>query len=108
MKLITESDGASSIKMKPMDKRVLITKVVADTHERLARSGIFKKAFLGTGTWLPVDGSADTEVRLQGVDMKYEDVITPEAIEAHRKKLEDHEAEKDAEKKAAGKLAEEK
>ena len=56
--------------MKPLEKRVLITKIVADTHERLALSGAFERAFIATGTWLPVDHSADTQVDLQVVNLK--------------------------------------
>ena len=108
MKLLRESEGASSFRMKPIDKRVLITKIVGNTHERLARSGIFKNAFLRTGTWLPTDGSADAEFCLQGVDLKYTDVITVEKVEAHRKKCEEQAAKEDAEKKAAVKAMEEK
>ena len=50
MRLIQKCDGASPSRMKPMEKRILITKVVAETHERLAQAGTFKRSFLATGT----------------------------------------------------------
>ena len=65
--------------MKPMAKRILITKIVAETHERLARNRIFHRAFIRAGTFLPSDGSADCEVNLQGVEFEYKDVTTPAA-----------------------------
>ena len=108
MKKIRENQGALTTRLKPLDKRVLVTKVVGETHERLARNGAFKRAFLATGTWLPNDHSADSQVDLQGVDMKYEDHITPGLIEEHRKKVEEVEAKAEAEKRAAIKVAEEK
>ena len=50
MRLIREKANPASLRMKPLEKRVLITKIVADTHERLAREGAFRRAFLGTGS----------------------------------------------------------
>ena len=50
VELINENKGESLPRIKPLQKRVLITKIVADTHERLARSGSFRRAFLATGT----------------------------------------------------------
>ena len=50
MQLIQKCDGGSPSRMKPMEKRILITKVVAETHERLALAGAFKRSFLATGT----------------------------------------------------------
>ena len=50
MELLRDRNGESPKRMKPLDKRVLITKIVAETHERLARAGFFKRAFLATGT----------------------------------------------------------
>ena len=58
----------SLIRMEPMAKRILITKIVADTHERLARSPTFQRAFIRAGTYLPSDRSADCGVNLQGVE----------------------------------------
>ena len=94
--------------MKPMAKRILITKVVAATHERIARKGIFRRAFIRAGTWLPIDRSADSKVSLQGVDFKYDDAITTAAVEAHKKDFDARVAEAEAMRKATKKLAEEK
>ena len=77
--------GQSSLKLPAMMKRIIITKAVADTHEFLARNGGFKRAFTATGTWLPIDHSADDEVSLQGVDFVYKDICTSEAIENQKK-----------------------
>ena len=108
MRLIRKNKEATSIKMKPLEKRVLITKIVAETHERLARDGVFKRAFLATGTQLPNDRSADSEVDLQGVNMKYEEVITSEMVEKHMRTIEEREAKEKADQVAAIKLAQEK
>ena len=108
MRILRDSKGSSNIRMKPMAKRILITKVVAATHERLARSGIFRRAFIRAGTWLPRDRSADSEVCLQGVDFKYDEVITSAGVEARRKEFEAQAAEAEALRKAAIKLEEEK
>ena len=61
--------------------------------------------FIDTGTWLPIDHSADNEVSLQGVDFVYKDVITKEALETHKKKLEVLKAEKEAEIQKKAKIA---
>ena len=108
MRLIEKNEGASSVKLKPMVKRVLITKIVADTHERLAANGSFERAFLATGTWIPKDLSGDSVVDLQGVDMKYEHHITPEKITDHRRKVEEAEAKEQEIRKAAIRKVEEK
>ena len=50
MRLLANNSGATTARMKPLAKRVLITKVVADTHERLARCGAFRRSFVATGT----------------------------------------------------------
>ena len=50
MLLLSNNDGATTVRMKPLAKRVLITKVVADTHERLARNCAFTRSFVDTGT----------------------------------------------------------
>ena len=107
MRLLSVGGSASSVRMKPMDKRILITKVVANTHERIARSGKFKVALLRTGTWLPADGSCDSEVSLQGLNFTYKDIITPIALEAYRKESEAQAAIEYAERQAAMKLVEE-
>ena len=107
MRLLRGEGETASTRLTPSTKRILITKTVGETHERLARSGVFGKAFLGAGTWLPSNHSADHEVRLQGVKMNYGKVITLEAVEAHQKIVQEREAREEAQRKAAKKLAEE-
>ena len=41
--------------LSPRDKRVLITKIIGDTHEELSKTDVFTRAFEATGTWMPVD-----------------------------------------------------
>ena len=106
MRLLKVDGETASTRLTPSAKRILITKTVGETHERLARSGVFGKAFLA-GTWLPSNRSADHEVRLQGVKMNYSKVITLEAVEAHQKIVQEREAREEAQRKAAKKLAEE-
>ena len=107
MQLLRGEGGTATTRLTPSAKRILITKTVGETHERLARSGVFGKAFLGAGTWLPSNRSADHGVRLQGVKMNYGEVITLEAVEAHQKIVQEREAREEAQRKAAKKLAEE-
>jgi hypothetical protein len=74
-----EFDPASAMFIS--EKRILITKVVADTHERLAKANVFKRAFIATGTYMPIehllaaDGGqnspVDKEVLLQGMEKEY-------------------------------------
>ena len=94
--------------MNPTVKRVLITRIIADTHESLAKSGAFERSFAATGTWVPVDGSADDQVRLQGTDINYKSICNQKAIEEHKKKLDELEAQKAEKLKAAAREAEEK
>ena len=94
--------------MSAMEKRICITKVVADTHEALAKAaGVFRRAVIATGTWLPLDRSVTDDVSLQGVDFEYEAVCTPESIEAHRKEIERLKAEKEEEDRKAAELEKE-
>lgn len=76
----TEFDASKAF--SAAEKRILITKVVAEEHERLASLLTFKRAFLATGTWMPIEnllaadgaanGSADLEVSLQGMEKDYD------------------------------------
>ena len=50
MKILRNGKGFESTRMTPLAKRVLITKSVADTHERLAKSNSFVRSFIATGT----------------------------------------------------------
>ena len=45
------------VRPEPMtadEKRILITKAVANTHELLWSTDKFHRAFIATGTWMPV------------------------------------------------------
>ena len=50
MELIRENKDSDKIRMTPLTKRVLITKAVGDTHERLASENSFVRSFIATGT----------------------------------------------------------
>ena len=50
MDLIRESKESDAARLSAMEKRVLITKAVATTHELMAKRGAFKRAFIATGT----------------------------------------------------------
>ena len=100
MRLIKENKGKSLPRIKPLAKRVHITKIVAHTHGRLAGSGVFTRAFLATGTWLPTDHSADDQVDLQGVIFDYKEVVTPEAIGDHAMIVEAQEAKAEVERRS--------
>ena len=49
--------------LTPKDKRILITKIIADVHEEMTSSKRFYCGFIATGTWMPVynlmEGSGD-------------------------------------------------
>ena len=108
MKQFREHKKLESLRLSPLKKRILITKTVADTHESLARSGAFKRAFVATGTCLPYDHSADGEVALQGVCIDYKAICTQTAIEKHKSLIDILEAEKTAKILEAKRLADEK
>ena len=109
MKKMGASKDKSSFRMSAMEKRICITKVVANTHEALAKAaGVFRRAFIATGTWLPLDRSVTAEVSLQGVDFEYEAVCTPGSIEEHRKEIERLKVEKEEEERKAAELEKEK
>jgi hypothetical protein len=40
--------------MTPREKRILITKTIGSIHEKLAKTDLFQRAFVATGTLLPV------------------------------------------------------
>ena len=61
-----------------MEKRVLITFAVAATHQVQITKTM--RAFHATGTWLPLDGSEDANVDLQGLDYNYVERVTPEKV----------------------------
>jgi hypothetical protein len=75
-------------KLTAREKRILITDVVAATHKRLAGLNTAYRAFIATGTWLPLSGSKNKEVELQGVPTyKYSDQVTLATVQAHRHTL---------------------
>ena len=50
MKHIRSGKEAKDIGMTPSAKRILVTKIVADTHECLAKRNSFERSFIATGT----------------------------------------------------------
>ena len=63
----------------------MITHIIAEVHKKLAIQGSFLRAFLATGVWLPLDGSKDNEVELQGVpEYKYAEQVTTDKILAYQ------------------------
>ena len=61
-----------------MEKRILITFAVAATHKVQITKTM--RAFHATGTWLPLDGSEDANVSLQGLNYNYVERVTPEKV----------------------------
>jgi hypothetical protein len=60
-------DNEIPAKFTSREKRIMITHIVAATHKRVQEAdGVFR-AFIATGTWLPIDGTQDADVKLQGV-----------------------------------------
>ena len=89
MKRLREcEDGKAPRPLSTREKRILITKIVADTHEVVLASGGCERAFIATGTWMPIDHSRDHEVELQGCEeYKYTDVCTAANIAARQAQL---------------------
>ena len=108
MRLIRENKGTDSTRMNPLEKRVLTTKIVAETHEQLARSGAFRKAFVATGTWLAPDHSDDAKVNLEGVKFNFKEIVTQELVKKHQKKIELQKAQEELLRRESVKAAEEK
>ena len=108
MRLIRENKGTDSTRMKPLEKRVLITNIVAETHAKIARSGAFRKAFVATGTWLAPDHSDDAKVHLEGVKFNFKEIITQKSVSEHQKKIEIQKAREELVRREAVKYAEEK
>ena len=100
MKLLQERKENSPVRLTALAKRVLITKAVARVHERLATRGSFRRPFIATGTWLPVDHSCDAEVSLQGVEFEYPTVCSERAVQAHKTVVEAKKA-KESERREA-------
>ena len=95
-------------KLSALKKRVLITKAVGDVHERLCRNGAFRRSFLATGTQLPVDHSADSEVKLQGLQFDYATICNAAAVSTHKTEIEADKARREAEKLAEARIKAEK
>ena len=96
-------------KFTAREKRIMLTHIVVATHKRLAIENHFFRSFISTGTWLPLDGSRDHEVALQGVDgYVHKEQVTPEKLEACKVKLVDElivkQAAQDAKTKAAAEV----
>ena|GEM_PF-4185552 len=75
-------DNEIPAKFTSREKRIMITHIVAATHKRVQEAdGVFR-AFIATGTWLPIDGTQDADVKLQGVpDYNYSNQVTPAAMQ---------------------------
>ena len=101
-------DGIRPKVMTAAERRILITKSVANTHDRLWKTGAFKRAFIATGTWLPIDhlvldmsyagaqtGKTDAEVFLQGLpEYDYKNLVTRSVVyDVIRKQKEESAAE---------------
>ena len=50
MELIRLAKDAKMLRMSAMERRIIITKAVAEIRERLAKSGEFRRSFIATGT----------------------------------------------------------
>jgi len=48
------ADGITIEGLTPCEKRILITKALGDCHEKLTASGCYWRAFIATGTWMPI------------------------------------------------------
>ena len=96
--MIRESNPENMMHMTAMDKRILITKAIAEAHERLAKKGAFRRAFIATGTQLPTDELSGSHVDLQGLSFDYETICSTSAVEAHKRVVEEEKRKAEAEK----------
>jgi hypothetical protein len=48
--LASLDDSTTSMKLTPMEKRILITKTIGDIHEKMCSSDAFEHVFHATGT----------------------------------------------------------
>ena len=85
--LVRESKDSKSPHLSAMEKRILITKAVAEKHELLAKSGAFRRAFIATGTQI-TNQSAEKEVKLQGLEYDYRAVCSQSEIYRHKSVIE--------------------
>ena len=96
--MIRESNPENMVHMTAMDKRILITKAIAEAHERLAKKGAFRRAFIATGTQLPADELSGSGVDLQGLSFDYKTFCSTSAVEAHKRVVEEEKRKAEAEK----------
>ena len=89
MKRLRECEaGKTPRPLTTREKRILITKIIADKHEQVLASGGCERAFIATGTWMPIDHSRDHEVELQGCpEYKYAEACTAANVAARQAKL---------------------
>jgi hypothetical protein len=84
--------------MTPREKRILITRAIGNLHEKLAKTDLFQRAFVATGTLLPVNHltrnesgalvnssidspEEESQVKLQHFpDYKYSVAVTAEKV----------------------------
>ena len=99
--------GVTIKPMTPRERRILITRAVADEHERLSASGCYLRGFIATATWMPVwhlmdndpmdraptaNVSEDFEVALQHLpEYKYHEQCSRDKILPLLKKMRDEE-----------------
>ena len=50
MKRLLEDKWSTPCKLGALAKKVIITKTVGDPHDRICRSGDFRRSFIATGT----------------------------------------------------------
>ena len=55
------ADGVTVAPLAPGDKRIIITKAIGACHRRLKASGVFKRACVATGTWMPIQHLRDDD-----------------------------------------------
>ena len=85
--LVRVSKESKTTRLSAMEKRILITKAVAEKHELMAKSGAFKRAFIATGTQI-TNQSAENEVKLKGLEFDYRAVCSQSEIDRHKSVIE--------------------
>ena len=85
-RLMACNDGEAPKALSAREKRILITHVVAQVHAELCADDVtFERAHIATGSWMPIDGSRDDEVKLQGMDdYDYAAVCSRQAIDSEK------------------------
>ena len=49
------NEGGTVPPLNPKEECILITKAIADTHEMVIKSEAYRRLFVATSTWLPID-----------------------------------------------------